>query len=192
MVVHHRWVDWAGWAIAACLVLVCAVNWGPWLINNLDFGTGPRSPGDTVSTESSGGGRLAGYITEPMPDVTVSLEEVSYSGPETITITLKFRGNTPWDMDEFDIKVSGTGSETVTKTGRSSQGSEVSVTCELNGARKLLVKVSRMVAAELDDGSTAYVLQELDTMVLDLDIGQANSRRWDSLINFTPYSDGTE
>lgn len=41
--VKHRWVEWTGWAVAACLVIAFAVSWGPWLMSNLGFGT--RDPG---------------------------------------------------------------------------------------------------------------------------------------------------
>lgn len=47
--VRHLWVNRAGWALAACLVLACGIYWGPRLLRDLGFGSrAPASQGDAA------------------------------------------------------------------------------------------------------------------------------------------------
>lgn len=120
VVLKHQWLNWAGWAVAACLMVAFVAKWGPWLITNLGFGTGqPKSAGETTS------GYVDSYVQDrpaeldnivippaavspepepptvtPEPDnamilgeasqVTVMLDDVSY-GENYETITLTLR-----------------------------------------------------------------------------------------------------
>lgn len=134
VVVKHPWLNWAGWAVAACLMLAFVANWGPWLIANLGFGTQPQTPGESsgyvdeyVQDRSSDrDNAVIPQVTPPPEDVPpeptvqpdnsmilgktspvhVILYDVSYGENfETITLTLEFQSEEALDMDEFDLKL---------------------------------------------------------------------------------------
>lgn len=193
VVVRHRWVDLAGWAIAACLVLVCAVNWGPWLINNLDFGIGPRSSGDISVPESSGDVSSAhsGYMTaESSNNARVSLVKVSYGEGDTVIITLYF---SPLDdgesLDQFDIKVDDEfGSNDVTRIRRSNSDQKVVLTYKLDLVRYLILTVRQLVPLLDDNGEeVGLAYQDIEKLEMDLNTGTATSQISNNRFDFAPY-----
>ena len=190
VVVRRRWLDWAGWAIAACLVLVLAVNWGPWLINNLDFGIGPRSPGDSVVSGSSSEG--GGVTVENSFGATVGITSVSNEGNEEVSITLII---TPvimpeeLDMDQFGFEMeSSDGSEPLTRLVRSSEGNHVTLRYRLNGSRRLVLTVRQ--ARLLTDGSgneVGFTYQDIDKIELNLNTGEGRSLLKNGHYTFARY-----
>ena len=129
VVVHHRWMDWAGWAIAACLVLVFAVNWGPWLINNLDFGLGPRSTGE-VSFPDGGGSMAPGIIAED-GSYSIKMKAIKAKyGYDSATFTLSFEisGEEDIDLDKVEVQLeSNEDGKKVSKISRNSFGQEMEI-----------------------------------------------------------------
>lgn len=135
VVLKHQWLNWAGWAVAACLVIAFVANWGPWLITNLGFGTGqPKSSGEhsnyvdrydrpsdrvlvpqeTIRPETLP--ETDPPASTPEPDnamilgetsqVYVMLDDVSYGeNYETITLTLRLQSPEEINVDEFDLKL---------------------------------------------------------------------------------------
>lgn len=176
VVVRRRWLDWAGWAIAACLVLILAVNWGPWLINNLDFGIGPRSSGDGAVSGSSS--ESNGVKVENSFGASVGISRVSY-GDEEMSVTLVI---TPvimpedLDMDQFGFEVEGDGSESLTRLVRSSEGNRVTLSYRLNGSRHLVLTVRQ--ARLLKDGSgneLGFTYEDIDKIEMNLNTGEGRS-----------------
>lgn len=195
VVVRHRWVDLAGWAIAACLVLVCAVNWGPWLINNLDFGIGPRSSGDISVPENSGdvssasSGRLTAKSSN---DISISLTQVNYGPGDTATFTLYFSsldgGTSELDLDQFDIKLVGADTGGVTRTNRSNSEQQVLLTYDLGGVRKLILTVRQLVPLLDENGEeVGLAYQNIEEMLVNLNIGVANSQINNKSFEFATY-----
>lgn len=43
---QRRWTTWLGWAVAACLLLVAAVNFGPYMLQGMGLGTAPAAQGE--------------------------------------------------------------------------------------------------------------------------------------------------
>lgn len=197
VVVHHRWMDWAGWAIAACLVLVCAVNWGPWLIRNLNFGIGPRSSGDLTSDSPENGGGVSSVTSsysltkDNNYDVSVSLSEVTY-GDDTATITLSFEpiaGRAEdLDLDKFNIQLEGISTEEVIRISRSNTERQVVLKYDLDGARDLVMTVSQQVPLKDDSGEeVGFDYQKIEKLSINLDNGTASSMVSSKRYDFAPY-----
>lgn len=193
VVVHHRWVDWAGWAIAACLVLVFAVNWGPWLVRNLDFGIGPRSPGDAVLGGPESGGDQGGNRLENSGyNIVVSQFMASY-GDDTVTISLYFEPVVDSvlgvDLDKLDIQLESRGPAEVTRISRSNVDKKVTLTYDLNGARELEMTIRQLVPL-VDDRSgeeAGFSYQNIEKLNIDLNKGVAYSAIFPSKqFEFTP------
>lgn len=193
VVVHHRWVDWVGWAIAACLVLVCAVNWGPWLIRNLDFGIGPRSPGDAVlGGPESGGDQDGSRLANSGYNIVVSQFMASY-GDDTVTISLYFEpvadSALGVDLDKLDIRLESSGPAEVTRISRSNVDRKVALTYDINGARELEMTVRQLVPI-VDDRSgeeAGFSYQNIEKLNIDLNKGVAYSAIFPSKqFEFTP------
>ncbi len=193
MVVHHRWMDWAGWAIAACLVLVFAVNWGPWLINNLDFGLGPRSTGE-VSFPDGGGSMAPGIIAED-GSYSIKMKAIKAKyGYDSATFTLSFEisGEEDIDLDKVEVQLeSNEDGKKVSKISRNSFGQEMEIQLnyKLDMARDLTMTVSYLVPLSVDRGETAgYYYQEIEKLNINLRSGLARSQRSDREYSFEPYS----
>ncbi len=193
VVVHHRWMDWAGWAIAACLVLVFAVNWGPWLINNLDFGLGPRSTGE-VSFSDGGGSMVPGIIAED-GSYSIKMKAIKAKyGYDSATFTLSFEisGEEDIDLDKVEVQLeSNEDGKKVSKISRNSFGQEMEIQLnyKLDMARDLTMTVSYLVPLSVDRGETAgYYYQEIEKLNINLRSGLARSQRSDREYSFEPYS----
>lgn len=197
VVVHHRWMDWAGWAIAACLVLVFAVNWGPWLVNNLGFGLGPRSAGDTVSSasESSSAPESSGDTSFFLQDgqvVTVAVASVTYGEEDTATIDLSITPVTEsetLDLDQFDIRAVADKPDSVERVSRSNEGNMVSLKYRLNGYRAMVLEIKQ--ARPLTDSSgneAGFGYQYIDTIQLNFLVGEAWSLDGNGRSEFAKYS----
>lgn len=191
VVVRRRWVNWAGWAIAACLVLVCALNWGPWLIDNLDFGTGPRSMGDIQANPIEGDSSNALANAEPESSssttggnsygVQVDVSDVSYRD-DAMVITLTFRDmdtRETLDLDQFDIKLSTLSGESISRSSRNNTDDQVVVSYEMpedyaNTAYLLNMEI-RQPAPLLDESGRqiGFSYQDVESMTLDLKDGRA-------------------
>lgn len=179
VVVRRRWLDWAGWAIAACLVLVLAVNWGPWLINNLDFGIGPRSSVDGAVSGSGSSESSGGVTVQHSFGASVGISRVSYDGDEEVSVTLVI---TPaimpeeLDMDQFGFEMEGEGGETITRLGRSSEGNRVTLRYGLDGSRHLILTVRQ--AKTLTDGrgnELGFTYEDIDKIEMNLNTGEGRS-----------------
>ena len=194
-VVHHRWRDWAGWAFAACLVLVVAVNWGPWLIKSLDFGLGPRSAGDAAAPESGGSPAVSGGAAFVLEDdsqkVSVAVASVSYGAEDTVTIEMTI---TPvmepeeLDLDQFDIRVSGDNADSVVRLSRSNEGNKVSLKYQLNGYRTIVLEIKQ--AKPLIDSSgneVGFGYQAIDEIEVSFIAGQARSLNGNGVSHFDRY-----
>lgn len=169
---RHRWIEWAGWAIAACLVLAFAVKWGPWLIENLGFGLAPRSSGDVVQSEDRGL-ENSGYNT------VISRFMVDY-GYDTVTFTVYFdtavEDSPDIDLDKLDIRVENEDSETVTRVRRSNLDQSVILIYELNGAQRLEMTVSQLVPIEGgESGEAGFIYRDIEKLNINLDEGVAYS-----------------
>lgn len=182
VVVHHRWMDLAGWAIAACLVLVCAINWGPWLIDNLDFGIGPRSSGDIADPESSqdvSSARSGQLTPENKYNTSVTLIDVSY-GENTVTISLSLDngwGSAP-DLDQIDIKLEPEyeRSGDVTRISRNNSDNLVVLTYNLDTVRDLILTVRQLVPLLDDSGEeVGLAYQNLERLEMNLKTGIVQS-----------------
>lgn len=195
VVVRRRWMDWVGWAIAACLVLVLAVNWGPWLISNLDFGIGPRSDGEVFLGESSG---VNGAVTvEPTLGAHVSVYSVDYGGDaypggSTIRITLVI---TPvaqakeLDMDDFSFELTdGVSGEALTRRSRSNEDNKVTLKYDLDGNRHLLLTVRMSQVLRDEEGhEVGFTYKDVDKLEFNLNTGKAESLLKNSQYDFRPY-----
>lgn len=191
VVLHHRWVDWAGWAIAAYLVLVCAVNWGPWLVNNLDFGIGPRSPGTSAqssgtevqdhASEAASGGRVKGGT------VSVYISSVEYNEDEmTITLFVNDVGaNTAPDLDRMIVKLTA-GSEEMNYLNRSNTDKQISVTYKLGSVNTMELTVQQLVELTDDNGNMMGLdYQDVDAFSMNLAYGYATSKFDNGHFEFT-------
>ena len=74
--------------MAFCLVLVLAVNWGPWFINNLDFGLGPRSPGGVSSRKEGSASENGQWVMQNVLGASVEEFSADYGEDGTVTFRL--------------------------------------------------------------------------------------------------------
>ena len=193
VVVRRRWLDWAGWAIAACLVLILAVNWGPWLINNLDFGIGPRSSGDGVVSGSSSVSSN-GVKVENSFGASVGISRVGNEGNDEVSITLVI---TPifmpeeLDLDQFSFEVEGEGGGSITRLGRSSEGNQVTLRYYLNGERHLVLTVRRQARLLMDGGGErvemGFTYEDIDKIEMNLNTGEGRSLLKNGHYTFARY-----
>ncbi len=185
VVVRRRWMDWAGWAIAACLVLAFAVNWGPWLIDNLGFGLRPRSSGDMPVSESS-----EVYEMDSGSGASVYIASVSYGNEEmTLNLTL-----TPvmepenLDLDEFTFEMTGDTGKALTRKSRRNEGNRVTLEYDLDGSRHLILTVRKSQVLRDGNGSeVGFAYKDVDKMELNLNNGRAESLLKNGRFEFDIY-----
>lgn len=190
VVVHHRWMDWAGWAIAACLVLAFAVNWGPWLINNLDFGIGPRSAGNITV---SGSGVADEYSTGDLVrggTVRVSISSVEYGEEDTMTITLFVNDlgtNELPDLDKLEVSLTSGGKE-LERVGRSNVDRKISVTYRIDGVNSITLTVRQLIPSSSGE-ALSWTYEDVEVLSMDLIGGSATSRFDGGKTQFSPKAD---
>ncbi len=197
VVVHHRWVDWAGWAIAACLVLVLAVNWGPWFINNLDFGLGPRSPGGVSSRKEGSASENGQWVMQNVLGASVEEFSADYGEDGTVTFRLRIEpvgSSQEIDLDKFDIQLEGKDGERLDRVIRSSSGNEVSLTYEMGRDVGLVMTLQQPVP--LKDSSTGmnigYAYGVIDKLNIDISTGMAYSVLKNGSFRFESYYEWQE
>ncbi|RKJ41726.1 hypothetical protein D7X94_02620 [Acutalibacter sp. 1XD8-33] len=187
--VKHRWMSWTGWAVAACLVVACAVSWGPWLASNLGFGTREPGPaekglgGGTPYSLSSGSSETDGvfvpaevtghtpYPPFPTPSAgesgEISAEELSI-GDGGFTVDLRFSGMSVAEIGRFEIAAYNAESgEALECSGRTNASGRVEVSFLWD--QKYLVGEARLEISRLTgDGSSKYDFEFVDSFLLDL------------------------
>lgn len=182
IVVRHSWVNWAGWIAAACLVIVFAINWGPWLIRNLGFGTGqPYKAGDKWPTGPNGADVVSQSADGDPQPITVTPVNAAEEGEDTFSITLDIssQDSTQVNLDWFDFRLTTLDGESVEQVSRSNgDGKVLLVYSSIAQEQEYFeLAVRQLVPLTSSDGSqVGFDWQDVEVLVMNLEFGTAASQ----------------
>ena len=198
--VGRQWVNWAGWAVAACLILVFAINWGPWLLSNLGFGTArPQATGvdsEPVHQRPWGPDTLVPANESPAPsqvepnqiltmenpsDVAVTPVSAAYNKDGTFVIRLDITGRdgAQVNVDWLDITLTTLDGEAVEQTARSHEDGKVFLTYRnKTGEREYFQLTVRQLVPMTDtSGNQAgFNWSDVEILNMNLEYGTAASQ----------------
>lgn len=197
--VKHRWVEWTGWAVAACLVIAFAVSWGPWLMSNLGFGTrdpgpaekGPQTYSSSGPTALEGGGERQEISPTPFPpkhtpppDFTPAPTALAGEpgeidvadiliGDGGFTVDLRFWGMTVAEIGRFEMEAYNKSTGQILEcSGRTNSSGKVEVSF-LWDQKFVVGEATLKITRLIGDGSDKYDFEFVDSFLLELGTGKA-------------------
>lgn len=196
---RYPWLNYAGWAAAVVLLVVCGVTWVPWLMLNLGFGTGPRSAGDGTSGISSSSQVSEQALDDPSPsspltvgqtaDVSIYPVFAEYVPESSSNPTAYFTlclGFSPLSTNSLDVDLSlyqvtlyGPDNTVIPTGNQSISYGEKTITLTYYASpenKNMTLNVSQLVPLQDGSGQQAgFSYQQVEVFDLDLEEGTAVS-----------------